>query len=206
MTDPKNDNGPRKPKPKVPHKPKSPHYKGNNLGGYGNPPVGGQFKDNNKGGGRPKGSQSMSSALRKVFASKVNVRRGDKLIQVPTVQALATRIRDRALTGSDKALFQAQQLANEFGPRDEVSVDLIDEFHSDEDMDVGGFSEDELRIFDLLFIRAFGGIRVGNKSRLPDISSMEGRYRLFERDDGFIGIERLEDPEDDEPFDGDRYF
>jgi hypothetical protein len=191
MTDRKKPDIPRQPKPKVPRKPKSPHYKGDNSGGFGNPPVGGQFKPNNKGGGRPKGSQSMSGALRKVFTSKVNVRRGDKLVQVPTVQALATRIRDRALTGSDRALFLAQQLANEFGPRDKVSTDVTDQLHSDPETDLTDFTEDELNILSSLLRRALGEKSVGNKSR-ADISRMEGDYRLFERDDGYLGIERCE--------------
>ncbi len=205
MTDRKKPEGPRPTKPKATRKPKSPLYKGDNSGGFGNPPVSGQFKPKNPGGGRPKGSQSMSGALRKVFTSKVNVRRGDKVVKVPTVVALATRIRDRALTGSDKALFLAQQLANEFGPREEVSADILDEFYSDPDMDISNFSNDELNILDLLIVRALGGKGLDNRSRVPNISNMEGRYRLFERDDGFIGIERNEKLDDFELYDDDDF-
>lgn len=51
---------------------RSPHYRANNDGGYGNPPVRHQFKPGNEGGpGRRRGTTSIDAALRKMFRSKV---------------------------------------------------------------------------------------------------------------------------------------
>lgn len=192
MTD-REKEGPGKRKPREVGRPKSPHYKGDNSGGFGNPPVLGQFKENNPGGGRPKGSHSMSSALRKVFASKVSVRRGDKVVQVTTVQALATRIRDRALTGSDRALFLARELAEEFGPRDTANVTEQSSSSLEDELDFSNFNMDEINIFAALLVRGMRDPTADEKERATSLTSIEGYYRLFQRDDGYFGIERIDD-------------
>ena len=46
--------------------PASPHYKADNSGGHGNPPVSGQFQRNNKRGGRKKKDRSMEAALQRI--------------------------------------------------------------------------------------------------------------------------------------------
>lgn len=115
--------------------PASPTYKADNSGGFGNPPVGGQFGHGNKRGGRKKTDKSMEAALRREFTSKVAVNRNGKVAKVDLVEVLARRKRDTALKGSARELDAAIELARKYGPQEgaqkqydfsKLSIDEID--------------------------------------------------------------------------------
>lgn len=98
----------------------SPLYKANNMGGYGNPPVAHQFQPGNQGGpGRMRGSTSLDSALRKMFASKVPVTKNGRTIEIDMAEAMAERLRQLILGKDLKALLAGLDLMQKFGPRDE---------------------------------------------------------------------------------------
>ena len=97
---------------------RSGNYKGNNEGGYGNPPVSGQFTGE-PGPGRPKGSKSMPGALRKTFNKKIPRidKKGNRTF-VDAQVALAERALLLGLTGSLPANIEARKLAEQFGPQE----------------------------------------------------------------------------------------
>ncbi|MEQ8743668.1 hypothetical protein [Parasphingorhabdus sp.] len=104
---------------------KSSHYKGNNEGGYGNPPVKDQF-DGTPGPGRPKGSKSLDGALRKVFRKKVaRIDKNGKRTLIEAPEALAERLLELGLKGPLAANIEARAMAEKFGPTDEqLSYDI----------------------------------------------------------------------------------
>lgn len=78
--------------------PRSALYKGNNEGGYCNPPVRTQFGMDNKGGGRPPGS-TLESALRKALAKRIAVNRDGERMSMGVADAYAERILEALFKG-----------------------------------------------------------------------------------------------------------
>lgn len=100
----------------------SPHYRGNNQGGFGNPPVKNQFDGTKPGPGRPKGSKSIDGALRKTFRKKVASvdKRTGRRVYIDAPNALAERALQLGLQGGLAANIEARKLAEKYGPADEV--------------------------------------------------------------------------------------
>ncbi len=93
---------------------RSPHYKGNNEGGYGNPPVDHQFKGE-PGPGRPTGSTSLESSLKKAFRKKVvRVDKDGKRTSIDVPEALAARALELGLKGTLAANIEARKLAEKY--------------------------------------------------------------------------------------------
>ena len=100
-------------------------YKKNNAGGYGNPPVKGQFEKGCKPGpGRPRGSSTMEGALKKVFRGKVPYLENGKRKEGPATEALAKRALQHGLSGSARANEAARMLAAKYGP-EEAAAPLV---------------------------------------------------------------------------------
>lgn len=98
---------------------RSRHYKGNDDGGYGNPPVSHQFKGK-PGPGRPKGSKSIDGALRKTFGKKVvRVDKSGKRTFIAAPEALAERALELGLKGPLRANVEARKLAEKYGPQED---------------------------------------------------------------------------------------
>jgi hypothetical protein len=79
--------------------PRSELYKGNNEGGYCNPPVKNHFGHGNKGGGRPPGS-TLESALRKALAKKIAVNQDGERMSMSVADAYAARIVEALFMGA----------------------------------------------------------------------------------------------------------
>lgn len=123
-------------------------YKGDNSGGYGNPPIKGQFKEGGPGGpGRPKGSLSQDAALRKVFGGKVEYTINGEDVNNPVSLALAQRALALGMSGSLRANEAARELAERYGPVDETNEPKLD---------FDDFSFDELREFQRMMNKARG--------------------------------------------------
>lgn len=183
--------------PKVPTSTEKPEetparrYKGNNLGGYGNPPVKSQFKQGNKGGpGRTKGKGNLESALRKAIRTKFPVTRNGAPTQMWPIEILAMKTVESILgqSRSRQMLEFGHELFSKYGPQVQSADELI--------LDLSGFSLDELDIWIGLFNRALGAA--------PEFSTpsplgakythhVEGNYQVVRGDEGHIRIERVED-------------
>ena len=93
------------------------NYKANNEGGYGNPPVSGQFKRGGRGGpGRRRGTTSLGAALSRMFASKVPVSINGQSISLSMADAMAECLRREILSGNFKALDRGFELMKLYGP------------------------------------------------------------------------------------------
>lgn len=126
------------------------HYKADNSGGYGNPPVSGQFKEKGRPGpGRPKGSKSMSAAARKVYSGKIPFKENGEMRLGDVTEALNKKLLSLAMSGSLRALELSMKMAEEFGPKDVVEAPKP-KFNLD------GMSVQEVRTFGRLFYRALG--------------------------------------------------
>lgn len=103
-------------------KPLSPYYQANNKGGYGNPPVSGQ-RQGQAGPGRPPGSHTLDSALRRMIKSDVPLKNGGSK---PYVDALAFAARDASLGKTVKASEFGFKLVRRFEAQedDKVRLDL----------------------------------------------------------------------------------
>ncbi len=98
-------------------------YKGNNQGGYGNPPIRSQFGRGNPGGpSRRRGATSMDTALRKMFRSTVIVTKGGQPLKLDMAEAMAERVRKEILSGNVKALELGFQLLAKYGPTGEENM------------------------------------------------------------------------------------
>lgn len=124
---------------------RSAHYKGNDEGGYGNPPVSHQFTGK-PGPGRPKGSKSIDGALRKTFSKKVvRVDKNGKRSFINAPEALAERALELGLKGPLVANVEARKLAESHGPQDnEIKIDL------------SKFTDAELQMYGYLANKMFG--------------------------------------------------
>lgn len=166
---------------KPPEKPRSSHYKGNNEGGYGNPPVSTQFKKGNKGGGRPKGPESINATMRKMLRGKVTRPDGTK---IPMQKAIALAAQRAVLTEGVKGIDLALRLADMFEdkPAGEASPRRK--------MDLTVLNDAELYIFYSLSARASG-----NTERLSEAErgmKYLGICALVRREDGGMGIDPVE--------------
>lgn len=173
----------------------SPHYKANNDGGFGNPPVRGQFGENNPGGpGRPKGITNLEAALRKRLGKKLTVSKDGKSVKMTPFEVYAERMLEAILSKSSSPAMleygfrlltrfssnEAEQNSSEAGRIPDYSV----------------FSHDELILFGGLLTRALGeGPTEGYVSPLGEQYSrpLEGTYRVTRGSDGHIIIERIND-------------
>jgi hypothetical protein len=165
--------------------PASPTYRADNSGGFGNPPIGGQFGPGNKGGGRKRKDKSMEAALRREFTSKVAINRNGKIAKVELVEVLARRKRDIALKGTGRELDAAIELARKYGPAE----------GAEKPIDFDGLTADELDIlvpFMSKLIAASGGAadRIEAKQGLR---GREGLYRLSAGPDGLPEFKRVGD-------------
>jgi hypothetical protein len=173
-----------------PKGPRSPHYKANNAGGYGNPPVRGQFRKDNPGGpGRPKGITNVEAALRKRFATKLPVGKDGKSVKMTPQEIFAERVVEAILnrTTSPAMLEYALGLFKRFGspePQDQPMVNW------------SSFSDDEFRLLSGLLERALGDEPAEDYvSPLgPQYNrTVEGYYCATRRPDGHIVIEKVEE-------------
>jgi hypothetical protein len=126
------------------------NYKGNNEGGYGNPPISGQFQKGNKGGGRPKGSVSVEGVLRKLYRGKIPYTENGERREAVPAEALAKRGLQLGLSGSQKANEAALQLARKYGYQDD-EITPNKEFSCIQDL-----TDEELRELGRLLGKATG--------------------------------------------------
>jgi hypothetical protein len=165
--------------------PASLHYKADNSGGHGNPPVKSQFTTGNKRGGRKKKDRSMEAALQREFSTKVSVKRDGKIKKIDITEVLARRKRDRALTGSDRMLDAAIELAKQYGPKE-----------APRKFDVSWMNEDELSLI-IPFLTAMI-MKNGDEESVDDLRAelrkSKGLYKLAEGPDGLPRFTRVEEP------------
>lgn len=179
-----------KPSPaRKPGKTYSPHYKGDNSGGYGNPPVSGQRKTGEPGGpGRPKGHTSLRAALQRAFRRKLPIVRNGKVAKLHLSDILAERIVEAILgkNPSPSMIELARRLMEQYGPQMPDQEPLQG--------NIDGFSEDELGIVSGLFARCLGeppGETRRHVLGTVDEPFPQGEFRIFRRDDGHIGVARI---------------
>ena len=172
----------------------SPHYKANNEGGFGNPPVRGQFADNNPGGpGRPKGITNLEAALRKRLGKKLTVSKDGKSVKMTPFEVYAERMLEAILSkNSSPAML-------EYGFRLLMRFSSNEAEHDSSDAripDYSVFSHDEFMLFGGLLVRAMGeGPVEGYQSRISEEYNrpLEGTYRVTRGSDGHIIVERIND-------------
>lgn len=138
--------------PERPKRALSPHYRANDQGGYGNPPVAHQFAKHNPGGpGRPKGQTTLDAAMRKVLRRTVPVTRDGKSMRLNAADVLAERVLEAILSRSNSpAMFEyGRRIFAQYGPQplEDPTGDKAD--YSD-------FSDDELGILGGFLARALG--------------------------------------------------
>ena len=127
-------------------------YKGNDDGGFGNPPVSHQFQKGNPGGGRPKGSNSMAGALKKVFRGDSSYLVNGEPKTSKATEALALRALQLGLSGSQKANEAARSLAEKYGPPVEhEAVSVVGA-----DLDLGLLDDVDMRVLGILLRKAIG--------------------------------------------------
>jgi hypothetical protein len=169
-------------------KPLSAHYRANNQGGFGNPPVGRQFPINNPGGpGRPKGITNLEAALRKRLGKKLTVSKDGKSVNMTPFEVYAERMLEAILSKNTSPAML------DYGFR------LLTRFSSNEaerGPDYSVFSDDELMLFGGLLVRALGedpteGYQspFGEQYNRP----LEGTYRVTRGRDRHIIVERIGD-------------
>ncbi len=88
--------------------------------GYGRPPQRSQFKKGTSGNpnGRPPGTRNFRSDLRDELAELVNVRQGGSVSRVSSQRAALMKLRDKALSGDQRALDKMIALAERHGIED----------------------------------------------------------------------------------------
>ncbi|WBX86205.1 DUF5681 domain-containing protein [Sphingosinicella microcystinivorans] len=180
--------GPRRPKRQK--LPPSPFYKGDNTGGYGNPPVRTQFKPGGKGGpGRPRGRHSLEAALQKVLREPVAVKTPDGRKAMSYAEALTRRVAERALR-PDAPIGMVEfafELLQKHGPKDEENQPRPDA--------VGKLSFDEIKLLLQLLARSSDGPQRPKNAALwglYNVDNIVGDYRAYKREDGLLGLERID--------------
>lgn len=167
-----------------------PEYKGDNSGGYKNPPVSGQRK---KGGcpgpGRPKGSTSLSSALKRAFRRKLPIVRDGRLAKLHPTDILAERIVEAILAKNlTPAMIElARRLMEEFGPQTDDQEPAHQQNFED-------FSNDEFFILSALAMRSVG--EPPGETRRHVLGTVHepfptGEFLVFRREDGHAGLKRI---------------
>jgi hypothetical protein len=154
-------------------------YQGNNEGGYGNPPVDGQFRKGDKGGpGRRKGEASLESALRKITSKKIPVNKDGKRRHLSPAQILAERTLEAALAKnpSPRMLELAHKIFAKYGPKEVEKIKY----------DFSRLSLVEKKIY-----RAVLGSILSAHDGVKPTADFAGIYRVYQRHDGYIGFEKL---------------
>ena len=101
----------------TPPRGRSPTYRANNDGGYGNPPIKSQFRrGGTPGPGRRRGSTSFAAAMRRLFSSKVPVSLNGEVMKISMADAMAERLRKEILSGNFKALELGFAMIAKYGP------------------------------------------------------------------------------------------
>lgn len=162
----------------------SSHYKANNEGGYGNPPVKNQFTGATAGPGRPKKKDGLEARMRRMLNGKVPTKDGGS---VTTHEAFAMSARKAMLSNGVRGIKLGLQLNKMFAPpaQQEDCYDVRD----------AKFCDLEMEILLALLDRVQGGppsrgprpSPLGLPSDLP-----VGLCRAFRRDDGHLVIEKIE--------------
>lgn len=167
---------------------KAGRYKADNSGGYANPPVSGQFKKDNKKGGRKKGVTSLESEIRKRLGQKVAIKTdGERRFMMPR-EILAQRIMSAVLSDkSTPAMIEyARKLFDEFGPKEEETVPRM--------MDTAGMSIDEKRLMLAVLDRVFNSAQTPGVTRSIDPqrhANVTGIYKVSLRGDAHVVIEKM---------------
>lgn len=161
---------------------RSPHYQGNDSGGYGNPPVSGQFKRGGEPGpGRTPKQASLVASMKRMFGSTVTIGIDGNKMDVPMIEAMTQRTKKEILTGPAKNLEMGFRLAEKYGPQHIEEADRCD---------TSTFSRDERSILRYLLMRT-----IPQSRHTPlfgrSCDTLCGTFRIFTRDDGFLGIERI---------------
>jgi len=156
----------------------SPHYQANNDGGFGNPPVSGQFKGK-PGPGRPKGGTTLKTAVQKMLRQSVTMTIDGRRMDVPMTEAMMQRLRKDILTGSPRSLQLGLELAEKYGPAEEELRRTG--FNTDD------FTRDEMSLFRSFMLRAVEGRPAFDHV----VNNLTGTWRVLVREDGFIGFDRM---------------
>lgn len=154
----------------------SPHYKANDEGGFGNPPVSGQFKGK-PGPGRPRGGTSLVTAIQRLLKEKVTVNTENGRVQITMTDAILRRLRKEILTGSMRGLELGLQWLEQYGPKDEEQRD--EKWHLED------FSPDESTLLRSILLRV-------TRQPNPGAGNDCGTYRAYVRSDGYLGFEMVE--------------
>ena len=171
-------------------KPYSPHYKRNDEGGFGNPPVSRQFPLKNPGGpGRPKGQTNIEAQIRKALRRKLTVNKDGKSVRMHPTAVFAERLLEAILsrTNSPKMLQFGLEILRKFGPQAEPSKSTQ---ASSQIPDLTGLSDDELSIYGEMCAMVMG------RPLEEDCTTSLGGpgnslYRLDRGPDGLIRFERV---------------
>lgn len=163
------------------------HYKGDNSGGYGNPPVSGQRKKGEPGGpGRPRGSTSLEAAMKRAFRRKLPIVRDGRLAKLHPTDILAERIVEAILAKNlTPAMIElARRLMEQYGPQRPAEPNL--KGNGDD------FSIDEKKILSALLTRYAG--HPPDETRRHVLGTVwepypVGEFRLYTREDGHLGIQ-----------------
>ena len=186
-------------------RPHSPHYKADNSGGYGNPPVKNQFRPGQAGPGRRKGVTNLESAIRRRLRTRLRVSRDGKAVRLTPYEIYAERVLEAILskTTSPRMLEFGLNFLSRFGPvpEPEPEPEPKPEPKPEPTPDYTVFSTDEFRLFGGLIARSLVGIR--DQSDLAELcwfdEPIEGLYRVRRREDGHIVVEKLNSPHSDIP-------
>jgi hypothetical protein len=158
-------------------------YQGNDEGGFGNPPVNGQFRKGGKGGpGRNKGEASLESALRKITTKKIPVNKDGKRRNLSPADILAERTLEAMLAKnpSPRMLELAHKIFAKYGPKEVEKIKF----------DFSRLSLVEKKIYRAVL----GGVLSPNKDATAKREleiDCAGIYRIYQRDDGDVGFEKL---------------
>lgn len=164
-------------------------YLANDEGGYGNPPVSGQFRNGGKGGpGRRKGEASLESALRKITSKKIPVSKDGKRRNLSPADILAERTLEAMLAKnpSPRMLELAHKIFAKYGPKEVEKIK---------------FDSSRLSLLEKKIYRAvLSSMLLNNEKIKPSDESdfdCTGIFRVFRRDDGYVGFEQLTSAEPD---------
>ena len=173
----------------------SPHYQANNAGGYGNPPVKGQFRKGDPGGpGRPKGRGNLESAISRVMSKPKTVNRNGRPTKMMPTEIFAERVLEAILSNnkSPGMLEYGRKLFDKYGPKKPEEPIKFD---------ASGLSKDDLNIIICIL-----GFVAGGEPFYPEPSPLlrkresqiEGIYRVARREDGHLRFEKLKDRDEHE--------
>jgi len=93
--------------------------------GYGKPPKATQFKPGKSGNpkGRPKGSKSLKTLVRKIMDERVVLREGGKKLKISKREAIVRNQIHKAALGNDRATQRALDLDMRFADPDEQPIE-----------------------------------------------------------------------------------